>query len=249
MTLNFALILPGQGSFSKRAGRGEEGRPIPVRDRPLRRRRQKGHRRRRLDETQAGPLQAEGVQGRVGADPQAVGGGEGPAERQEGHHEARRIHRVRRRRRRGVGLSREVAAPPGPVATEAVVVAEEARHHFRLERRPHLEIGRLDVGQQGEPRQQRLVLHTPACSRADEVSSSIIVVVAFSCPFSTLHGGPNDFTPKVELLSVGAFNRVVMPNLVGPSYWTCDTNKIISLRSNTGRGGGSMESGYREVTK
>ena len=83
--LKFILLFHlGQGSLPDRAGRGKEGRPLPVRGRPLRRRRQEGHRRRRLLEAEAGPLQAEGVQGRARADSQALGGGEGQAERQGG---------------------------------------------------------------------------------------------------------------------------------------------------------------------
>ena len=91
---------------------------------------------------------------------------------QEGHHEACWVGG--RWRRRGVGLSGEVAAPqPGPVGSEAVLVEAEAGHHLGLERRAHLEVDRLDDGQQGEPRQQRFLLHSPAGSRADEVISGL----------------------------------------------------------------------------
>ena len=97
---------------------------------------------------------------------------------QEGHHEARGIGG---RRRRGVRLSGEVTAPePGPVGAEAVLVEAEAGHHLGLERRAHLEVDRLDDGQQGEPRQQRFLLHSPAGSRADEVISGLGIFLYYS---------------------------------------------------------------------
>ena len=88
---------------------------------------------------------------------------------QEGHYEARRV----RGRCRRLGLPREVIEAKGPVAAETILVEAEAGHHLGLERRAHLEVDRrrLDDGQQGEPRQQRILLHTPARSSAHEVSS------------------------------------------------------------------------------